>query len=391
MPAGFPSRQLARLLTSSRFLILPVLLLLNARLIGAQSDPPPTALPPVIVTVWTETPDLTVTLVKPTAADLGEVGVMLILVAQRQDAHLVVERLETDAGERIALTLVRLPPLPDALPLPSPVLRETDDQPALFASDQTGEAADFLRGLALYAAGDCPALLTAFKPFGSADGSEGTPDVVSLVAFYEGACALRRADFAAAQAGFALSIVYAPDADWRQATDAMVNLAWLNLHAGETEQAFQYLDSWLAGPLSTAELVEPYSVRAQFYALTFDYDAALADLNTALDLYYTTVSSPFDVDPAILAPLYVQRGQIYLLLYEWDQVLNDYNTALQLDPDYADVYYYRGVLYYTVRVDRANALADFEQYLALAPDGDLAAEASRLADQIRGELEALNE
>lgn len=136
-------------------------------------------------------------------------------------------------------------------------------------------------------------------------------------------------------------------------------------------------------------LLKLYTKRAHRYALNNDFDAALADINTALDIYYDSVDSPFNIDPDVLAPLFVQRGQIYLLLYEWDNVLDDYNTALQIDPDYADPYYYRGVLYYSVRFERENAIPDFERYLELAPDGLLADKAAQYLTDIRAELEAL--
>lgn len=136
-------------------------------------------------------------------------------------------------------------------------------------------------------------------------------------------------------------------------------------------------------------LLQLYTHSARLHALNNDFDAALADINTALERYYDSVDSPFDVDPAILAPLFVQRGQIHLFLYEWDKVLEDYNTALQINPQYADPYYYRGVLYYSVRFEREKAIPDFERYLELAPDGELAEKAQKYLTDIRAELEAL--
>jgi tetratricopeptide (TPR) repeat protein len=85
---------------------------------------------------------------------------------------------------------------------------------------------------------------------------------------------------------------------------------------------------------------------------------------------------------------------MYLALYEWDSALTDYNTAIELDPAYADAYYERGVLYYSILQTgvelRTDALADFWHYLDLAPDGDKAADAARYVEQIETELEALN-
>ena len=61
----------------------------------------------------------------------------------------------------------------------------------------------------------------------------------------------------------------------------------------------------------------------------------------------------------------------------------------------ADAYFHRGVLYYSVlqtgQALREDALADFRRYLALAPDGEYAAQARDYAGRIEAELAALNE
>jgi regulator of sirC expression with transglutaminase-like and TPR domain len=82
-----------------------------------------------------------------------------------------------------------------------------------------------------------------------------------------------------------------------------------------------------------------------------------------------------------------------LLLYEWDRALADYNRALEIDPDYADAYYYRGVLYASVPEGieaRQSALDDFARYLELAPKSDHAEDATRYIEEIQAQLDALN-
>ncbi|MBZ0276931.1 MAG: tetratricopeptide repeat protein [Anaerolineae bacterium] len=123
--------------------------------------------------------------------------------------------------------------------------------------------------------------------------------------------------------------------------------------------------------------------RARQSAGTSRYDEAVADLTTAIEI------EPENPE------LYVLRGQMYLYLYEWDSVLNDYNTAIGLNPQYADAYFYRGILYYSILQTgqelRPEALADFQHYLELAPEGSHAVEAERYIATIQAELDALND
>jgi tetratricopeptide (TPR) repeat protein len=114
-----------------------------------------------------------------------------------------------------------------------------------------------------------------------------------------------------------------------------------------------------------------------------DYDSALAEINAAVAL------APQNPD------LYILRGQVYLNLYEWDKSLNDFSAAIELAPEYADAYFQRGVLYYSILQTgqelREEALADFQHYLELAPDGEHADQAREYAAKIEAELATLNE
>ena len=130
--------------------------------------------------------------------------------------------------------------------------------------------------------------------------------------------------------------------------------------------------------------IEILSRRAEIQALDFDYDAAIAGMDRAIAL----AEGMPDYGASGLAALYTQRGQMILLLYEWDRVLDDYNRAITLDPDYAEAYYHRGILFYT-QGPRENALDDFERYLELAPVGAYAEDAAIYREEIAAEREAL--
>lgn len=174
----------------------------------------------------------------------------------------------------------------------------------------------------------------------------------------------------------------------------VTDIAWVHLQLNQPDEAFALmqstLDSYQAHPYSqypyaVLVIVNTLTNRAQLYALALEYDLAIADMDNAIQLAESDTDAFSSTD---LAELYVLRGQIVILLYEWDRVLGDYNTAIALDSDYTPAYYYRGLLYYSV-LEREDALADFEHYLSIAPNGDFADSAQIYADSIRVELEAL--
>ncbi len=125
-----------------------------------------------------------------------------------------------------------------------------------------------------------------------------------------------------------------------------------------------------------------YVIRSRINAALFRYDEAIADMDAAIAL---------DPDNPLL---YVERGQRILLLYEWDRALADFNHALELHPNYAAAYYYRALLYASVPEGseaRQSALADFERYLALAPNGSYAENAAQNSASLQAQLDALAE
>lgn len=112
-----------------------------------------------------------------------------------------------------------------------------------------------------------------------------------------------------------------------------------------------------------------------------DYDAARASVNEVLEL------EPGRPDLRILS------SQIALGIYDWDMALAEANQALKLDALYAPAYYQRALVYVSINQTgaelRDDALADFERYLNLAPQGEHAAEAERFAADLRAAREAL--
>lgn len=129
------------------------------------------------------------------------------------------------------------------------------------------------------------------------------------------------------------------------------------------------------------EILFVYTSRAKLHNQFAHFDEAITNFNAAIEL------APND------PKLYLLRAQTYLLLYEWDKVLADCNKAIELDPTYAEAYYQRGLLYYSILQAGSSlyeeALADFQRYLDLAPDGEHAEQASRYTVEIAAQQGAL--
>jgi len=134
-------------------------------------------------------------------------------------------------------------------------------------------------------------------------------------------------------------------------------------------------------------LSQPLSQRffeyAQNDALISDYDAAITNMSIAIAL--NPINSAF----------YALRGQMYLAIYEWDNAGADFDQAIELSPNDATAYFHRGVLYYSILqtglTTRDDALADFQRYLELAPEGEFAAQAAEYVENIQRELDALSQ
>ena len=81
------------------------------------------------------------------------------------------------------------------------------------------------------------------------------------------------------------------------------------------------------------------------------------------------------------ADAYYGLGNVYFAKGEYAIALVQYDIALTKDNQYGDVFYARGATYRNLKKD-SEALADFQNYLKLNPDGARAEEAKRLISVI---------
>jgi tetratricopeptide (TPR) repeat protein len=202
------------------------------------------------------------------------------------------------------------------------------------------------------------------------------PKAAAYYLYHQGRCARENGDYPAAIAHFHAGIARLREICYPACgVEIALDLARTYYASDDLDSAVGVLNE--IDTRKTPENALPVlMLRAHLNGLSFRFDEAVTDLDTAIAL------APKEPE------LYVQRGQLVMLLYEWDRVLENYNIALELDPGFSNAYFHRGVLYYSV-MEREKALADFEHYLTLAPDGEHADEAGMYAASIRIELDAL--
>lgn len=285
----------------------------------------------------------------------------------------LITESEDEAALRLTLgrpsagsLLVTVAPRHRALAVSPVVARYPQGQQHIVVEEDDGHL-DTLAGLVLYELGRCDEALQLLPT---------SPDWT----YYEVICTIADENL-----GAALRILQ--DQPKPLPIHEATTLAWLYIQTGdpgralETMQDLQSQEDLLE---ASADSIEIYANSAQIYALTFDYASALENVDRAIAL-----AEEAEVENKKFAALYTLRGEIVLLTYEWDAALADFNTALAFDANYAPAYFQRGILYYT-QAQRENALADFQTYLELTPDGVNAVRAQQYIESIEIELEALN-
>jgi tetratricopeptide (TPR) repeat protein len=246
----------------------------------------------------------------------------------------------------------------------------------------TDAALTLTKGMAYYALGRWDDAIAIFNQLrDSSEAFTDNPYTPASIQFYLASSLLETGKPEEARELYE-AILNDSDHDLEFTWSAAVNLGWLDLQEGREDEAFEQLTQAIDNFSNNDDsyVIHPLTRRSQLYALAFRFDEAVADMDAAIEL---------DPDNPTL---YIERGQRLLLLYEWDRALADYNRAIELDPNYADAYYYRGVLYASVPEGfdaRVEAIADFQHYLELNPNGAHAQDAQRYLSQIQSQLDSL--
>jgi len=101
---------------------------------------------------------------------------------------------------------------------------------------------------------------------------------------------------------------------------------------------------------------EEYLHRGEDRAGKKDYDGAIADYNTALQL------------KPDYAEAYNDRGFAYYLKGDFERAISDYTRAIKLRPNYPKAYNSRGVAFMQGGYGAAKSVPDFDRAIELKPD-----------------------
>lgn len=276
--------------------------------------------------------------------------------------------------------------------------------------DSIKSAADITSGIGLYVARECEAALSFLESDAAAIDASGTTETELIVGtfiqsstrFYRAGCAYHLGDIEAAIALYEEARTYDAEPTEGQAPAAhdhtAINLAWLYLEIDEADEARALLDTYRGfyPPNIGDYSVGRFGARADLYLRLGEPQTAIAEFDFLLELALTR-PDPFDsgirydqLFPFQFARIYAARGHVYAQAGQSDLALTDFNTAIENDPDYAKVYFWRGILYLEQGLN-AESRADLERFLSLAADNvdiweqdlqPLIAEAERRLEEI---------
>jgi len=110
-----------------------------------------------------------------------------------------------------------------------------------------------------------------------------------------------------------------------------------------------------------------YNSRGKAYAKEGD-DTGNSDYdNKAIEDYTIAIQ----LDPNYMEPYY-NRGMTFFNIGDENNAIEDLTKAIQLDPNDADIYYARGIVFFTGIRDCTLAIADFDQVIKINPNYMLA-------------------
>ena len=121
----------------------------------------------------------------------------------------------------------------------------------------------------------------------------------------------------------------------------------------DTEECDQAI---LHGRLTRKDLLATYVNRGILYGAMEDYQKALKDYRTAIDLGPET------------GEVYVNLGNLYLLSQKYDVAIQQYTTAIELTLTKDHIAHFNRAMAYENNKEFANAEADYRRAIELSPE-----------------------
>ncbi len=112
----------------------------------------------------------------------------------------------------------------------------------------------------------------------------------------------------------------------------------------------------LHGRLTRKDLLATYVNRGILYGAMEDYQRALKDYRTAIDLGPQT------------GEVYVNLGNLYLLSQKYDVAIRQYTTAIELTLTKNHIAHFNRAMAYENNKEFANAEADYRRAIELSPE-----------------------
>ncbi|MCY4364169.1 MAG: tetratricopeptide repeat protein [Gammaproteobacteria bacterium] len=130
----------------------------------------------------------------------------------------------------------------------------------------------------------------------------------------------------------------------------------IQLNSASKESVEECNQAILHGRLTRKDLLATYVNRGILYGAMEDYQKALKDYRTAVELEPVT------------GEVYVNLGNLYLLSQKYDVAIQQYTTAIELTLAKNHIAHFNRAMAYENNKDYDNAEADYRRAMELSPE-----------------------
>ncbi|MDX2077493.1 MAG: hypothetical protein SFZ02_13775 [bacterium] len=236
--------------------------------------------------------------------------------------------------------------------------------------------AEFTLALGYYLNADCegmlPHLQIVEESTAQIEELDYAQEMGAYLNFYRANCAIVQEDLETAQTLYEGVLTFFDENgyDFRYGLESRINLAWTQYELGNTDLAYETLDSVIGFTGIDWATVSALQLQAHFYTIEEEYDSAITSLDSALEIYAD--------DPYIIG----QIIQILILADDLKAAGKELNRLSKIEDSYPVILYYEALLAYADGDDTSaeDFLVDF---LASGLNDYLSLEARTLLAEIQ--------